>query len=221
MVTSTEFTLTYSNMSVHAEYHNPSILSARFLAENGIVPDHWVFADASSGWQFSQVRYQNNFSVSLGTRTLDVEDRRRAVVDGDPTTVDAVCRYLDVVQLVNYRSLAANLVWEMPLENPAQFLTERFLHPVFHSDDFGYLRMDPRFKFAVGGWSINLWLYSAWLTQPTDETAESLSVNVQANSEAVDHVDAARAIAGHWPAVQEVIKRVVHDLLWRNNHGNS
>ena len=221
MPTASEFIPTYSKLSVHAEYHNPSMLNARFLAENGIVPDRWVFADASSGWQFSQVRYQNDFSVSLGTMTLDIEDRRRAVVEDDPTVVDAVCRYLDVVRLVNYRSLAAHLIWERPFKNPAQFLTERFLSAAFKNDDFSYLLMDPRFRFAVSGWNINLWLYAAWLTQPTDETAESLSVSVQATSQVVDNVDAARADAERWPAVQGVIEQVVYDLLWRNDHGSS
>ena len=221
MLAHREFTLTYSKLSVYAEYHNPSILNARFLSENGIVPDHWLFADANSGWEFSQVRYQNNFSISLGANALDVEDRRRGLIDGDPTVVEAVSSYLNVVRMVNYRSLAANLIWERPTQNPGQFLTERFLNPAFQTEDFGYLRMDPRFRFAVSGWRVNLWFYTSWLTQPTDETRESLSVNVQATSQAVDSVGSAQAIVEGWPAVQEVIERVAHDLLWREDHGDS
>ena len=203
------------------EYHNPSILTARFLSEYGIVPEHWIFADASSGWQFSQVRYQNNFTVSLGPSTLDVEDRRRAVPDGETTAVEVVSRYLEAVQLVNYRSLAAHLVWESPRQDPGQFLTNRFLHPTFRNGDLSYLLMDPRFRFAVGNWNINAWLYAAWLTQPEDDTAQSLSVNVQATSGAVENVNAARETVAGWPAIQEVIELVVHDLVWRDDHGSA
>ena len=221
MLAHSQFVLTNSKLSVYAEYHNPSILNERFLSENGIVPHSWPLADASSSWQFSQVRYQNNFSVSLSANALDVEDNRRVPIDGDPTAVEAVSRYLDVVQMVNYRSLAANLVWERPTQNPGLLLTERFLNPGFQNEDFGYLRMDPRFRFAVNGWRVNLWLYSAWLIQPTNEMPESLSINVQATSQAVDSVASARAIVEQWPAVQEVIERVALDLLWRYELGVS
>ena len=217
MLSGRDFVATYSRLSVYAEYHNPSVLDPRFLAANGIVPDTWVHSEATNGWQYSEVRFQNNFTVSLGTRSFDIEDRRVVTMEGELSVFDVGSRYLGLMQFVNYQSLSVSIVRELEVPNASLFLTQRFLHPALRTDDLSYLRMDPRFRFGIGDWRVNLWFYPGSLTSSNGQTVESLAANVQATYDSVDSAESARLAIVGWPNIQEVIDRVANDLLGRND----
>lgn len=217
MFANQDFITTYSRLSVYAEYHNPSVLDPRFLAVNGIIPDSWVHTEATNSWEYSEVRFQNNFSVSLGARSLEIEDRRSVVIDGEPSVFDVGSRYLGLIQFANYQSLAVSIVSQLQVPNASLFLTQRFLHPAFLTDDLSYLRMDPRFRFGIGDWRVNLWFYPGVLTSPSGETAESLTTNVQATYDRVDGAESARMVIAGWPGIRGVIDRVTGHLLGRND----
>lgn len=217
MLSGRDFVATYLRLSVYAEYHNPSILDRRFLAVNGIVPDTWVHAEATNGWQYSEVRFQNNFTVSLGTRSFDIEDRRNVIIEGEPSVFDVGSRYLGLIQFANYRSLSVSIVRQLEVPNASLILTQRFLHPAFRTDDLSYLRMDPRFRFGIGAWRVNLWFYPGDLASSNGETVESLATNVQATYDSVDSAESARMAIAGWPNIQGVIDRVTNDLLGRND----
>lgn len=221
MLTHRGFHPIWSKVSLDAEYHNPSILTPRFLTEFEIVPNHWQCGDANSSARYAEVNYQHNFSFSVGDNVLEIEDLRRGVGESEPTVFQIAARYLEVVQLVNYTGLDVTLRSDLLLPDAYGILHRRFLHPFFQSEDLNYLRMTPRFVFTVGDWSITLRFSQGNVRVSEGETSETLSAEVFANFSAPLNVDLAHRAARDWPTTQEVVERVAEDLLWREYDDNS
>ena len=206
-----------SRVSLDAEYHNPSILTPRFLSEYGIVPAHWAYADASSSLRYAEVRYQHNFAFDADPDVLEIEDLRRGVSDSEPSVFQVAARYLEVVQLVNYSGLDVTLRSDALYPGAGAVLHSRFLHPYFQTDDFDYLQMTPRFIFAVGDWSITLRFSQGSVSTQDSNAAETLSVEVFANFNAPVDVGSANRAMNDWPSIQRTIEGVAEDLLWRDH----
>ena len=202
---------TYLCAGVYAENHNPAALEPHALAHMGMVPEDWNYVETTRGPQLSRIRYANGVSITLDTLDFKVEDSRAHTPDSDPAPLAVVDKYLTAAPTVRHRRLYTNAVWEIPTQQPGQFLTSRFLADAYRRPEFSYLQMDPRFRFSVADWAIYLWLYPGWIPQDGGRFVETLAVGVRASC---DNIGESRRAIDQWDEVQRVVALVASALLW-------
>ena len=210
MFTDRECFRTYSSAGVYAENHNPAVLEPYVLAHIGMVPEEWNYVETTRGPEFSRIRYANGVLITLDKADFKVEDSRPHTPEGDPTLLRIVDKYLTAATTVSHRRLYTNSVWEIPMQQPGQFLTGRFLDGAYRTPEFGYLQMDPRFRFNIADWAIYLWLYPGWMPQDNGVFVETMGVGVRA---ACDNVGESRRAIDQWEEVQGVVGFVTSALL--------
>ena len=217
-----DFIRTYSGVVIHAEYHVPSILSPEFLLANEIVPGNWEHGESMIGMYHGRVIYQNNVSISLDATELQIEDNRNMSPDVRSVAFDIADRYLAAVQLVNYQRAAVTMGYDAPMQDSGLFLTERFLRSAFHTGARAYVRMDPRFRFSVGEWDVNMWMSAGLLVQATGQTVETLRINIDGTTKpSVQGIESTRVAINQWTQIQPVIETVAIDLIWGDDSNDS
>ena len=172
------FHLLSISVVITAESHNPSALTADFLASSGIVPPEWTVAQTINLPPFSLLRYNNGVQWTIDPTRLIVTQECNEVFEKTYDVHECVIRYLRRVGVVPYRSLGLNCVAVIESENPREVLIRRFLRDGPWLDDpYSLVAMTPSFVFEAGGPVLNV---SCGIATPS-ESDDEVGIHVECN----------------------------------------
>ena len=207
------FVRTMSEVRVYAEYHVPSMLTPEFLASNAIVPQYWGYGESLRRMHEAWVTYQNGVSIFLTAAELQIKDNRSAFPEAVPECFDVAQRYLAAMQLVDFQSFVVTLELKKPMEDPGLFLTNRFLRPEFYTGEWAYMRVDPRFRFRLGVWDINMLMSPGLVTQVNGQIVQALTLSVESTAyKGEQGRGAIGAAVMQWANVQGTIEEIATEL---------
>ena len=172
------FHLLSVSVVVTAESHNPSALTADFLASSGIVPPEWTVAQTINLPPVSLLRYSNDVQWTIDPTRLIVTQECGGIFQKTYDVHECVIRFLRRMEAVPYRSLGLNCVLVMETDNPREVLIRRFLRDGPWLDDhYSLVAMIPRFVFEAGGPVLNV---SCGIATPT-ESEDEVGIHVECN----------------------------------------
>ena len=156
-----EFRLARADVSVSAEYHNPSLLTPDFLRLSRIVPDHWEEEEAELSRDFSSVMFHNGVLWVINEERLIIEDSRKSLSFFEPFEVHGLARrYLEEVRTVPYRNLVLSFHGWASIHNsggdPRRWLAEQLLRPDRLNSHPSGLMLEPTILFSVSGTPVRL-----------------------------------------------------------------
>ena len=174
-MTAQEFCLHNVSVVVTAKYHNPSVLNPGFLELNRIVPKEWDVDEAVTTPPLSIVTYKQGIVWNLDQTTLTVTEN----CDPDQSEFHVhrqVSEYVKTLPHVPYQGLGLNCVLSLATDNPAKWLTQRYLKPgPWRKGKYASLAMVPKFVFPVRNAICNLTM-SPGLVHPEENMNQAAVV---------------------------------------------
>ena len=199
---------------VTAASHNPSMLNPDFLKTQRIVPSGWEVSESVSTPPVSMIMFANGIQWVMDESVLNVIERCDSGFQDGYAIYQTVIRYLETVTHVPYRNLGLNWSVAIHLDDPQNWLMERFLKdgPWSHPDS-GLSNIEPTFTFLVDDVSLRLALNVR--TVPTTEGKSKSAVAVDCNLHHEGPLDAGqlRDAIAQWPMRQRLIVTTLDELI--------
>ena len=157
MISDSGFRVRYITIVVTADSHNPSILTADFLAAQGLAPEGIEIEHVIAIPPLSLVRYVNGVEWTLDRSRLAVREDCQGTFQGSYDTHAAVVAYLRTLSYVPYQSLGLNWLVTLNVDEPRAWLSSRFLaNGPWASTYCAKLSMTPRFTIELEGAQLNV-----------------------------------------------------------------
>ena len=208
------FRLNTVSVVVTAEFHNPSILNRDFLASQGIVPPDWDVATSIITPPVSVVRYRNGIEWTVDQSRLNVVEQCRSSFRSEYRVHRLVNAYLDKLPHVPYRSLGLNCNVSVPLNNPQDWITERFLKPgAWLQGGPRVLGMTPKFSLDAGDAVCHFAFGNEEVPRGDRGTESAVVVDCNVHHPGPLAVDSLRAAIERWPERQGLVVAGLEKLL--------
>ena len=199
---------------VTAEFHNPSILNCGFLESRKIVPPNWTVAEAVTTPQVSFVRYENEIQWTVDQSRLTVTEKCESPFRRDYVVYELVNAYLAKLPHVSYRSLGLNYVVSTKHDNPARWLTQRFLKPgAWVEGKPDIVGLKPNFAVDAGDATCNLMLSEGSIQNPEGGQEKAVIINGNMHHAGPLDADGLCVAIRRWPERQDFVISALNKLL--------
>jgi hypothetical protein len=145
---------------ITAETFNPTILNPDFLRIKNIVPEDWdwqLSAAPISTPPFATVSYDSGVSILVEATKFQVVERGQQINVADSRISDVAKKYIEVLEHTPYKEIGINLTSFIDLDDPNDFLKERFIKEGdWNNEAFALKEAGLSFNYEINEGSFNL-----------------------------------------------------------------
>ena len=208
-----ELTPRVTNVVITAEHHRPPILSPAFLAACGIVPETWYDAESSTTETLSTVEYHNEVFWSLDSDSLIIEDYRPFDLQGEIEVHNLASNYLREVSAIPYSALGINFYFALPVQDPYEWIANRFMPPALHDAQSHGVRILPRFALPVGNSTAEIVFGGPETDFDDPPRDDAVLISVHITRQGLSDSDDALSALSDWPAARAAVVQAVSLLI--------
>lgn len=202
---------------VTAEHHNPSILDGGFLVAQGIVPEDWETAGSITTPNVSVVEYQNGIRWIVDQQNLTITEPCQSSFQDDYLVHKLARVYLKKLPHVPYLHLGLNCTISVNQDEPAKWITKRFLNPeITIQSNIKVLGLSPTISLEAGEAVLNL-NFSDAKVRRNDESPEisldAVRIDCNLHHQGPLSVDVLCSSISRWLEHQKFIIATIDNLL--------